>query len=383
MKELSYKFTATLLCSVITILSFSQERGPVKYEISSSHTYMLWIAVILTIPVFIMGKVFMSAVKIYAEKEKTGTAIKVLIFMLVQVAAGQVQAQEAEAVMAETASKTSTTDAGILILFITIILELLVILYFSIGTMRLLNRSAFEVAKTAIDERKVSREFSLLKWWRKINNFGSKEQEAALDTGHDYNGIRELDNVIPPWFTAAFVACIVFAAVYLLRYHVFHSAPLMEEEFNIAWAEAVAEHEAYLAKNANDIDENNVKMLGADDINVGKELYTKNCAVCHVDDGGGATGPNLTDKYWLHGGALTNIYTSIKYGWPDKGMIAWKDNFSPKQIAQLSSFVKSLQGTIPKSPKEPQGDLFEDIPASSADTSKRADSSLVASAVIY
>ena len=54
----------------------------------------------------------------------------------------------------------------------------------------------------------------------------------------------------------------------------------------------------------------------------------------------GQVGPNLTDEYWLHGGSVQDIFKTIKYGWPEKGMKSWKDDFSPRQMAQLTSYVK-------------------------------------------
>src|SRR5690606_21981681 len=100
--------------------------------------------------------------------------------------------------------------------------------------------------------------------------------------------------------------------------------------------------------------------------------FTKNCVACHAADGGGnAVGPNLADPYWLHGGSLKDIFKSIKYGWKDKGMKSWKDDFSPKQIAQLASFVKSLQGTTPTAPKEKQGDLYIEAEEGTADSTQQ------------
>ncbi len=80
--------------------------------------------------------------------------------------------------------------------------------------------------------------------------------------------------------------------------------------------------------------------------------------------GEGSVGPNLTDDYWLHGGKIQDIFKTIKYGYPDKGMKSWKDDYSPTQIAQLASFIKTLRGTNPPNAKAPQGELFSDKPVS-------------------
>ncbi|PUZ26942.1 cytochrome c oxidase cbb3-type subunit 3 [Chitinophaga costaii] len=194
--------------------------------------------------------------------------------------------------------------------------------------------------------------------WFKINRFKPMQEEATLDTGHDYDGIRELDNRLPGWWLYGFYACMVFAMAYLWRYHVSHNAPLSAEEYQISVADAAAAKAAYLAKAANQVDENTVKLLtDASDLAAGKKVFTTTCFACHGADGGGGVGPNLTDNYWLHGGDLQSIFKTIKYGWPDKGMKSWKDDYSPQQIAQIASYVKSLHGSKPAAPKEPQGTL--------------------------
>ena len=98
--------------------------------------------------------------------------------------------------------------------------------------------------------------------------------------------------------------------------------------------------------------------MGAGDIAQGAAVYAQNCVACHGDKGQGGVGPNLTDDYWLHKGGIKEIFYSIKYGWQEKGMKSWKDDFSPIQIAQLTSFVKTLHGTNPPMPKAQQGELY-------------------------
>jgi cytochrome c oxidase cbb3-type subunit 3 len=168
-----------------------------------------------------------------------------------------------------------------------------------------------------------------LKKYLSRQTFRPIEEEAQIDLGHNYDGIRELDNVIPPWFTTAFLLTILFAGVYLYRYHIAKSAPLQLEEYKMAMAKADEEHDAYLATQANAIDENSVTTLTGADLDAGKQTFTTICAACHRPDGGGQVGPNLTDAYWIHGGSLKDIFKTIKYGVPDKGMISWKEQLSP------------------------------------------------------
>jgi cytochrome c oxidase cbb3-type subunit 3 len=207
-------------------------------------------------------------------------------------------------------------------------------------------------------------------WWNKINRFKPIEQEADLDLNHDYDGIRELDNRLPPWWIYGFYVTIIFAAVYLWRYHVSHTAPSSEQEYQLAMKEAEEQKARYLKNSANNVDENTVKLLTqASDLDAGKKVFEQNCTPCHGKAAEGNTvGPNLTDDYWLHGGSLSDVFKSVKYGWPDKGMRSWKDDFSPLQIAQITSYLKSLHGTNPPNAKEPQGDLYKEAGADSTST---------------
>jgi cytochrome c oxidase cbb3-type subunit 3 len=109
-------------------------------------------------------------------------------------------------------------------------------------------------------------------------------------------------------------------------------------------------------------------MMGAAEITEGATLYSKNCIACHGDKGQGGVGPNLTDDYWIHKGGIRDIFYTIKYGWAEKGMKSWKEDFSPVQIAQLASFVKTLHGTNPPAPKEKQGELYTENDATPSDS---------------
>jgi cytochrome c oxidase cbb3-type subunit 3 len=199
-----------------------------------------------------------------------------------------------------------------------------------------------------------------ISWWEKLNRTRSLDaaSEQEQDLGHDFDGIRELNNPTPPWWRYSFYCSIVFGVVYIWIYHISHSAPLQLEELAIAEARAAEAQQAYLAHAANNIDEKSVKLLTeAGDIASGKKLFTTNCTACHGAVGQGMVGPNLTDDYWLYGGRVNQVFSTIKYGVPEKGMKSWKDDFSPKQIAQLVSFIKTLHGSNPPGGKEPQGAL--------------------------
>lgn len=196
-----------------------------------------------------------------------------------------------------------------------------------------------------------------------------KEKEILLD--HNYDGIRELDNSLPPWWVAMFFLTIAFGGVYMLYYHVtgigMGSAAAYETEMKEAQI-AVA---AFQAKQAQRVDEENLTPLTADgDIAAGQTLFKTNCIACHGALGEGGVGPNMTDPYWIHGGGIKNIYLTIKNGVPEKGMIAWKNQLRPADMHRLASYILTLQGTNPPNGKAPEGELFQaemqnkDTPAS-------------------
>lgn len=200
-------------------------------------------------------------------------------------------------------------------------------------------------------------------FWEKFMDFlgggNTQEEEELLDLQHDYDGINELDNNIPTWWNVAFYGTVLFAAVYLIRVFITGGIPDQIDELHAAQQKAAIKIEAYLAESGTNIDENTVEMLDEAAIASGKELFDESCAVCHGDLGEGGIGPNLTDEYWLHGGSINDIFYSIKYGWPDKGMIPWADIYSPVEMAEISSYIMTLQGTNPPDAKEAEGELYE------------------------
>ncbi|MEO9802167.1 MAG: cbb3-type cytochrome c oxidase N-terminal domain-containing protein [Reichenbachiella sp.] len=185
------------------------------------------------------------------------------------------------------------------------------------------------------------------------------EEEATVELDHNYDGIRELDNHLPPWWTYMFYASIVFAVIYMFMYHVSGSLPLQTEEYEIAMAEAQANRA--VADEGSSIDESNIVFSNDPAVLAsGKTVYERNCVACHKAGGEGGIGPNLTDEYWLHGGSIQDIYNTIKNGVPDKGMIAWGDVLSPTKMNDVSSYIETLKGTNPPNAKAPQGELYKE-----------------------
>jgi cytochrome c oxidase cbb3-type subunit 3 len=203
----------------------------------------------------------------------------------------------------------------------------------------------------------------------------AEEKDILLD--HDYDGIKELDNDLPPWWKYGFFVTIIFALIYLVNYHIAGTGDLQTVEYEKSLAQAKSELEEYMKTAANNVDETTVTMLGAEDVESGKQVFITNCATCHGNDGRGTVGPNLTDEYWLHGGGIADIFKTIKYGWVDKGMKSWKEDLSPMQIAQIASFIKTLKGTNPANGKAAQGDLYKEESAAPSDSTKIVSDSLI------
>lgn len=199
--------------------------------------------------------------------------------------------------------------------------------------------------------------------WTKINKLLSDavpvEKEADVLLDHDYDGIKELDNNLPPWWKYGFYLTIVFALLYMVHYHVVGSGNVQLDEYNGQLAKAELQKQERLKNVAANVDENTVTILTeASDVASGKKIYVEKCMVCHGASGEGNVGPNLTDEYWIHGGSINDIFKIVKYGFPSKGMISWQGQLSPVQIQQVSSFINTLKGTNPPNPKEPQGEKY-------------------------
>jgi cytochrome c oxidase cbb3-type subunit III len=174
---------------------------------------------------------------------------------------------------------------------------------------------------------------------------------------HEYDGIRELDNGPPSWFNWLFILTIAFAVIYLVRLWVFRADDLVQmKEFNQEMAEAQRRAPAPV-----DAGVFEVKILTDEQsLANGKQTFNNICAVCHLVDGGGLVGPNLTDNYWIHGNTIEDLFRITTEGVIEKGMIPYRDQLSPTQRLEVSSYIlEELVGSTPAKAKDPQGELYE------------------------
>jgi len=323
---------------------------------------LLALMIVLLIVIGFLGNILLGAAQIKMKKEKKkpvaekiAAAAAVILLLLVN------NTSFAQAGVSGSAAPVASSVAGMpvftfYIMMSVIFLELLVIVVLLMNVRLLLKkekeRLATETELAVVKKRAIS-------WWSRFNRFKPVEHEADIDLGHDYDGIRELDNRLPPWWLYGFYLTIIAGGIYLWRYHVSHSAPSSIQEYEKAVATADAEIKEYLKKKGESVDENTVTFLKEQhELNEGKAIFTKSCVACHKETGAGDVGPNLTDDYWMHGGDIKSIFKTIRYG--INAMPQWQNAYSNKEIAEVASYVKSLNGTNPPNAKAPQGELFKD-----------------------
>jgi len=199
----------------------------------------------------------------------------------------------------------------------------------------------------------------LLKSLTKANELGHEDE---VMTDHDYDGIRELDNVLPPWWLYGFYITIAISIYYTIMIFADPESYNQQKEYAAAVEKGKAEVEQYKKDHPELYDDANlVTLTDPADIAKGKELFaSKTCTACHLADGGGSIGPNLTDENWILGGGFKNIFNTIsKGGRSGKGMIAWEGTINQKERQQLTSYILTLQGTTPANPKAPEGEVWK------------------------
>ncbi|MEY8200407.1 MAG: cytochrome-c oxidase, cbb3-type subunit III [Colwellia sp.] len=204
-----------------------------------------------------------------------------------------------------------------------------------------------------------------------LKNFaGVKEGESM---GHSFDGIEELNNPLPKWWSTFFLFTIIWAFGYIalyglgswtgvlgwkssnqgilnlaesksktLEYLNKDSGVLVQYDREVAAADAKFGpiFEAYAARSIED--------LATDDeaLKVGQRLFIQNCSQCHGSDAHGTTGfPNLTDKDWLYGGSPEVIKETIMNGRIASGMMAWAGAIGGEQgVKEVAAYVTSLSG---------------------------------------
>lgn len=371
--------TFSLLAPAITYAATATETPKQGSSFNAILIGLVCLVFVLLFAILVLGNTLRQLGFVYRDKLRndraSGVMKSLLLLILTGLSSFAVQAQEATTVVKPVSSGVinGIASSDFYALMGILGLELLVV----VSLVLLIRRMVRLISGVEQTEELAAPKVAKVNFWDRFNKVVPLEKEHDILLDHNYDGIQELDNSLPPWWKYGFYLTIVTGVIYLWYFHGGGKGPSSYDEY-VAEVKAGEESKAaYLAKSANNVDENTVAMLTADGIAAGKTIFEASCAACHLKDGGGIVGPNLTDEYWIHGGSIKDVFKSIKYGWPDKGMKSWKDDFSPNQIAQLASFVMSLKGTKPLTPKEKQGELYieggalVDSAATVADTVKK------------
>lgn len=239
---------------------------------------------------------------------------------------------------------------------LTLLLTLDIVLLFVVFYLRKLFNQLYEDVRTQkakIEEKKVAKSFT------KINAILTDavpfEYEDQITLDHEYDGIKELDNNLPPWWVVMFFLTILFGIGYVCHYHIFKTGELQIAEYKSEIKKADADVQEYLDKMAMNVDETNATLLTSeDDLSTGRAIYKNNCIVCHKENGEGDIGPNLTDDYWIYTGDIKAIFGTIKKG-TSNGMPEHASKLNPIQIQQVASYVWNLPFVAGK---EPQGEKY-------------------------
>ena len=368
-----------LLASLVSVASIAQTNTIAAKPTTTNYmeVLMITVALLLVVVIWVLANVLMMVSKKAVQISKAAGSKVVMIFVIAMgsLFSKNLSAQATSAIN-DTTKVVATDFYGGLsyntfwTMTTVLLLELLVVFLLVLFIRNIFN--AIHPKERIIVLGKVQSDSWLVKTWHQLDKqFFTKavplEKEADMLLDHNYDGIKELDNALPPWWKYGFYITIVVAVFYILKFEVWHTGMNPTEEYNTEMTIAKTETDAYLASAKENVDENTVTDLDAAGNAAGKAIFAKTCVPCHLAEGQGIVGPNLTDESWIHGGSIKDIFKTIKYGFPDKGMQSWQTTYSPVEMQQLSSYIRSLRGTNPPNPKAPQGDLYKEV-AVSVDT---------------
>ena len=317
----------------------------------------------LLLVIIAIGGVLVGLVNNKISKQFQKTIPVIFFFFILGI--GSVQAQTVSSTVAPnpiTQIAGALDPTTIMILMLVVAIELFVILYLFAILQKMLIALGYKT--------KAESKWTYAAIMKRMTKAIPLDREAEVATDHNYDGIIELDNSLPPWWVYMFYGTIIFAITYMI-YFTYFDGPTQQMEYDTEVAQAIQKKNEFLKKTAALVDETSVLILtDATALAKGKSGYITKCAACHGMNGEGLVGPNLTDDYWIHGGSIKDIFKTIKYGWPEKGMISWESQITPMEIQQISSFIITIKGTNPANPKAPQGTIY--VEAATVDTTAKA-----------
>ncbi len=377
--RIKIKIISALLLALLFTTQPVWAAGPPSPSIfgSALALSLLLLQAVLLLVIGILANMLIGTADIKLKKrkeEKKAAGIATILIPIFLLLSSSLFAQGTGGTQSAVATTIGDMTKGTFYIMIAIIfVELLVILALLMNIRSLLTVEKEKLNEAILTEKvKIEIDQNKLSWWDRFNRLRPVSQESELDLGHDYDGIRELNNRLPPWWLYGFYLCIIFAGVYLWRFHVSHNGPSSAQEYENSITEARLEIDAYIKAKGEAVDENSVtRLTDKASLDEGKIIFEKSCVTCHKITGGGDVGPNLTDDFWLHGNDIKTVFKTIRYGF--NAMPQWQMAYSNKQIQLVASYVKSLHGTNPPNPKAPQGVEMKEIPVANPSDSTKKD----------
>ena len=339
-----------------------------NYKENLTKFYWLLVAiVILLIGIFIMSSSIMNLTKSdyfqnklaeKKDKEKSSSSINTTLIAIIGMFGLMALNNHSLALSFMTPGEAKEDSPWLLVetsdlYFLAVInLVLLGVIFY----LKNMFKNLMNLVKTEQEKAKAEEPVVLKKLNHVLTDVVPIEQEHKILMDHEYDGIQELDNNLPPWWVWMFFATIVFAVVYLFNYHILKTGDLQYQAYDKEIKQADAQVKAYLEANAMNVDETTVTLMtDAAELEKGKALFETNCVTCHNPKGEGNIGPNLTDKNWIYGFDIKDVFKTVKTGTPN-GMPEHGTKFNPIQIQQVASFVLSLPEAKGKAP---QGEIIE------------------------
>ena len=357
---INYKHFLTLLFIIISVLSFSQDAaapaaatdhramyekfGMTELEL---FTLMLSITILLVAVVFVMAGTAKNALKYkYDHMNSNPKTLLVLVGIIGSISASA-STNETSAIVSR--KVITFSDSAFWSFVILDILLLCLIFYF---------RNIINLTFAEFVTPKKSR--LLRRWEKQLGDAVPIEQESSILLDHDYDGIKELDNNLPPWWKYGFYVTIVWSIFYLFYYQILEIGPLQMTEFNTEMEEGDRADAAYIEAHPELITADNVTQLEDQaTLSKGQDVYIMYCQTCHMEKGKGGTGPNLTDKNWLYGGDIKSLFNTISNG-TKNGMTAWKELIPGNEIQAVASYILKLEYVAPPNGKQPEGSIIVD-----------------------
>ncbi len=359
------KYILVLIVAFLVSFQPAWAAGPPAPSLFSNPLALILIIlmILLLIIIAILAGILVGAadVKLKKRKKETGPAMASVLLAFLLLTGTSLFSQDVPndtttVVVAKTIGGMPASTFYVMATVIFLELGLIIAMLINI---RFLLKNEKEKLVLLEEAEAIEAKKNKLSWWDRMNKLRPVSQEAELDLGHEYDGIRELNNKLPPWWLYGFYLSIIFAVVYLWRFHVSHTGPSSQQEYEMSVAKAEIKIQEYLKAKGDAVDENTVTLLtSAEDMAAGKVIYMKSCASCHTESGAGNVGPNLTDNYWIHGNDVKSVFKTIRYG--INAMPQWQNTYSNKQLAQVTSYIKTLVGTNPPNGKAPQGTEMKD-----------------------